>query len=179
MFNFFKKKKETVPEWRRKVEKVKNLSGFQESQLMSYIKDVMSLDLISKVKRSENEKLTKFTIDLVQKFEKLRNTEQDPTGWVLLPDKLFENFDSEEKGLIISILKPVEDLSIAYLNTIVEDLPKLMRDIEKHKQLAKQYAEFRAAGGHISQDREFIGEWVRKISPHWFGIAHFLYDIKN
>ena len=184
MFNFFKKNKPEIPKVISntslpKVTKKNCLTTFQQAQLFKFVDDVVGLDISNKSEATKNIAVHNFISNVIERTVKLKKIEEEQPGWVLLPGKLFESIDEKDKLQIIHLISPMQKLGVNYLKTITPDYDKLMTDIKEAKRMFAQYKEFADKGGHISQNREFIGEWIKTISDQWFGVAHFVYDLQN
>jgi hypothetical protein len=177
MFNFFKLK-EAVPDWRKKVPTPVYLTDYLKQQLFNLIGAYTQLSLKQKLKHDDSCKVKNFINDFEIKVNALKETDIEPKGWIMLPDELLSSLNYDEKNRVIEILQPFKTLAIYHLKMITSDYDTLIFDVKKHKVLAKEYAEIRKEGGHVSQNREFIAHWIKNISPQWFGIAHFVEDLK-
>lgn len=177
MFGFFKKKEE-VPDWRKKVDPPVYLTDFLKQQLFNFIAAYTQLTITKKLLATDTENVKAFINSLDNKINDLKDTSKEPKGWFTLPGEFFKSLNLSEKKRAIEILQPVQQLAITHLKMVTSDYDKLMTDTIRHKKLSKEYDDIRKEGGHISQNREFVAYWIQTISPQWFGIAHFVDDIK-
>jgi hypothetical protein len=177
MFDFFKRKEE-IPDWRKKVPPPVYLTDYLKQQLFNLIAGYTQLSVSKTLNQDDSNIVKTFINDFDIKVNSLKETNIEPTGWITLPDVFLSSLNYAEKKRVVEILQPFRELAVTHLKMITSDYDVLMSDVKKHKVLAKEYAEIRKDGGHIKQNREFISYWINNISPQWFGIAHFVEDLK-
>lgn len=181
MFNLFKKNKSENTKksiYQKAPINRDRLTNFQKSELVFFADKVEQLELLSKLQILHNSLINSFINELLFNVKKLKNFEEEQPKWFYNLDKIFYTIDETDKKQIIELTIPVYLIAKDQLNKITNNYSKLINDVKEHKRLSKIYDEYAARGGHISQDREFIGIWINTIGEQWFRIAHFVYEIE-
>jgi len=157
---------------------IPKITHLQKAEIYRFVDEVSNLDLLLKPEIRNNNEVFKFITMLLNNIEALKDINGEQGKWIYLPNEFFKNQSISNKALILRNILPVQSFAIFSLQRITNKYEELMEAVKEHKKLYAEYVEIAAKGGHISQNREFIGAWIDAISSFWFNVAHFVYDIQ-